>query len=140
MTDKDGGTSTVSGGTLVVYDPGAGSVAGLGALIDGRELVLFKFDAAYRGRDATPSGNVELHAPHLTLLTTQLDWLVVAPPSFELQGTARVDGRNGYRFRLDGVTGRPDKLRVEVWSPAGALLYDSSLLQVRVGDIAIRRP
>ena len=109
MTDKDGGTTTVSGGTLVVFDPAAGSVSGAGSLADpSHDLVLFDFEARYRDHDSDPSGHVELHVPHLTLFATDLDWLVVTSPSFVLQGHGRVlDHHGSYRFRLSGVTGHP---------------------------------
>jgi hypothetical protein len=140
ITDKDGGTTTVGGGTLVVVDPNAGSVAGLGTLFDpSRDLVAFAFSARYHDRDGDLDGAVELHVPHLNLFSTHLDWLVVTAPSFELQGTARADSRHGYRFLLTGVTGRPDQLRVQIWSPSGALVYDSTLCPLRAGDITIGR-
>ena len=140
MTDKDGGTTTVSGGTLVVFDPDAGSVAGAGALLEtGRDLVLFEFEARYRDHDSSPAGHVELHAPHLTLVATRLDWLVVTSPSFVLQGVGRVDHRAGFRFRLSGTTGHPDQLRVQIWAPDGSLVYDSTQRPLRFGDIRIRR-
>ena len=142
ITDKDGGTTTAGGGTLVVVDPNAGSVSGLGTLFDSRrDLVAFAFSARYRDhdRDGDLDGAVELHVPHLNLFSTRLDWLVVTAPSFELQGTARADGRRGSRFLLTGVTGRPDQLRVQIWSPGGALVYDSTLRPLRAGDISIRR-
>ena len=141
MTDKDGGTTTVSGGTLVVFDPAAGSVSGAGTLADpSRDLVLFDFEARYRDHDSDPSGHVELHAPHLTLFATHLDWLVVTSPSFVLQGDGRVlDRRGSYRFRLSGVTGHPDQLRVQIWAPGGSLVYDSTQRPLRFGDIRIGR-
>ena len=141
VTDKDGGTTTVSGGTLVVFDPAAGSVSGAGSLVDpGRDLVLFAFEARYHDHDSELSGHVELHAPHLTLLATDLDWLVVTSPSFELQGHGRVLEHHGsYPFRLTGVTGHPDQLRVQIWSPDGSLVYDSTQRPLRFGDIRISR-
>ena len=141
VTDKDGGTTTVSGGTLVVFDPAAGSVSGAGSLVDpGHDLVLFDFEARYRDHDSDPSGHVELHAPHLTLFATHLDWLVVTSPSFVLQGDGRVlDRRGSYRFRLSGVTGHPDQLRVQIWAPGGSLVYDSTQRPLRFGDIRISR-
>ncbi len=140
VVDKDGGPTTVSGGTLVVFDKRAGSVRGAGALLDpGHNAVLFAFGAGYRGDDSTPDGGAELHVPHLNLFSTHLDWLVVTSPSFELRGSARGNGTPGYRFRLSAVTGRPDQLRVRVWSPGGALLYDSTLRPLRLGNISIDR-
>jgi len=57
-----------------------------------------------------------------------------------LQGHGRVLERRGnYRFRLTGVTGDPDQLRVQIWSPGGSLVYDSTQRPVRVGDIRISR-
>jgi hypothetical protein len=141
VTDKDGGTTTVSGGTLVVFDPAAGSVSGVGSLVDpSNGLVLFDFEARYRDHDSVPSGYVELHVPHLTLFATHLDWLVVTSPSFVLQGQGRVVDHSGtYRFRLSGVTGHPDQLRVQIWAPGGSLLYDSTQRPLRFGDIRISR-
>jgi hypothetical protein len=141
VTDKDGGTTTVSGGTLVVFDPAAGSVSGAGSLVDpSHDLVQFDFGARYRDHDSDPSGQVELYVPHLTLLATDLDWLVVTSPSFVLQGHGSVLEHHGsYRFRLTGVTGHPDQLRVQIWSPDGSLVYDSTQRPLRFGDIRISR-
>ena len=139
VTDKDGGTTTVVGGTLVVFDPQAGSVFGLGALLDpGHDPVTFAFEARYRDHDSGPSGEVALHVPHLNLESTDLDWLVVTAPTFELQGTARADHHGGYRFLLTGITGHPDQLRIQVWAPGGSLVYDSTLRPLRAGNIEIR--
>jgi hypothetical protein len=141
VTDKDGGTTTVSGGTLVVFDPAAGSVSGAGSLVDpSHDLVQFDFGARYRDHDSDPSGQVKLYVPHLTLLATDLDWLVVTSPSFVLQGHGSVLEHHGsYRFRLTGVTGHPDQLRVQIWSPDGSLVYDSTQRPLRFGDIRISR-
>ena len=140
VVDKDGGSTTVNGGTLVVFDRRSGSVRGAGALLDpAHNTVLFAFEAGYRGDDSTPDCAVELHVPHLNLFSTRLDWLVVTAPSFELRGSARAGGTPGYRFRLSAVTGRPDQLRVRVWSPGGALVYDSTLRPLRLGNISIDR-
>lgn len=142
VTDKDGGATTVSGGTLVVFDPAAGSVSGIGSLLDaGHDLVLFEFEARYHDHDSDPSGHVELHVPHLTLLATHLDWLVVTSPSFVLQGEGRVLDRHGsYRFRPSGVTGHPDQLRVQIWAPDGSLVYDSTQRPLHFGTSASTAP
>ena len=140
VIDKDGGSTTVDGGVLVVFDKRAGSVKGAGALLDpNHDPVLFAFAAGYHGDDSTPDGAVELHVPHLNLFSVHLDWLVVTAPSFALQGSGRGNGTPGYRFRLDAVTGHPDQLRVRIWSPGGALTYDSTLRPLRVGNISIDR-
>jgi hypothetical protein len=74
------------------------------------------------------------------LLSTDLEWLVVTSPSFVLQGTGHVlDHHGSYRFRLTGVTGHPDQLRVQIWSPSGSLVYDSKQRPLRFGDIRISR-
>jgi hypothetical protein len=138
VTDKDGATTRVAGGTLVVFDPAAGFVTGQGALFDGdRRLVLFALDARYRGGASNPSGRVELVVPRLNVVSTRLDWLVVTGSSFELEGVGRSGARAGYRFRLNGVAGRPDRLRVRVWAPDGTVAYDSTLRPLLLGDIAI---
>jgi len=140
VTDKDGGTATVSGGTLVVFDPSAGFVTGAGWLLDSAHgLVVFAFEARYFDGEATPRGDVGLGIPHLVLDDTHLDWLVVTPPSFALQGEARVGRTGGYRFRLDGTTGHPDQLRVRVWAPGGTLVYDSTLRSLAFGGVQIHR-
>ena len=137
VRDKDGGTTTVGGGTLVVFDPDF-AVAGAGALVDpGHDLVLFAFSARYRDGDATPRGDVDAKAPHLLLDATRFDVLVVTPPSFVLEGDARVNGHAGYSFRLDGTNGHPDQLRIRIWSPSGALVYDSSSRPLAFGGLTI---
>ena len=139
VRDKDGGTATVSGGTLLVFDPDF-AVAGAGALVDsGRDLVLFAFSARYRDGESTPRGDVDVKAPHLLLDATHLDVLVVTPPSFVLEGDARVNGHSGYSFRLDGTNGHPDQLRIRIWSPSGSLVFDSSSRPLAFGGLAISR-
>jgi len=140
VTDKDGGTTTVSGGTLVVFDPNAGFVTGAGALVDpGRALVLFAFEVRYRDGETTPRGDVDLRIPRLDFDPTRIDWLVVTAPSFAVHGKGRVGRTDGYVFQLDGVNGRPDQLRIRIWSPGGSLVYDSTLRALAFGAVAIHR-
>ena len=140
VTDKDGGTTTVSGGTLVVFDPAAGFVTGAGALVDpGRALVVFAFEARYPDGEPVLRGDVDLRVPHLDFDPTRLDWLVVTAPSFAIHGKGRVGRTDGYVFQLDGVNGRPDQLRIRIWSPGGSLVYDSTLRPLAFGSIQIHR-
>ena len=140
VRDEDGGTSTVSGGTLVVFDPDAGFVDGAGAIVDSsRSLVVFAFDARYRDHESTPRGDVDFRIPHLDFDPTRLDWLVVTSPSFAIHGQGHVGRTDGYVFQIDGVNGRPDQLRIRIWSPSGALVYDTTLRALAFGAVQIHR-
>jgi len=53
-----------------------------------------------------------------------------------VQGAGKVNGANGYTFRLVAVDGRPDAMRLQVWSPSGALVYDNgSVAPLKAGSI-----
>lgn len=54
-----------------------------------------------------------------------LDWLVVSGHLAQLSGRGWVRGTDGHRFVITALDGHPDRVRVQLWSPAGALVYDS---------------
>jgi hypothetical protein len=63
------------------------------------------------------------------LVSTAYDWLTVSGKDASLQGNATLDGVGGYTFRVvvhdGGSPARHDRLRLVVWDPDGALVYDS---------------
>ena len=141
VIDKDGGSTTVDGGTLVVFDKRAGSVKGAGALLDPSHDL-----GALRLRGRLPRRRRRLRtAPSSCTCRTSTSSRRTSTGSSSrrrasrCRATGRGNGTPGYRFRLDAVTGHPDQLRVRIWSPGGALAYDSTLRPLRVGNISIDR-
>lgn len=130
---------------VVVYDPTAGAVAGAGffpspagawkqdASATGRAA--FTFVARYPRQGGAPVGGTTFRfaAGPLNFVAIRNDWLVVSGTRAQLQGKGAVNGAGDHRFvltALDGARGRQgprDRLRMQIWAPAGDLVYDNLL-------------
>jgi len=150
VTDDDGGAgiATKSGGVdliIVVYAPDGGSVTAHGWMPSPPGAYLpdpsrsgratFGVFAHYKW-GAAPEGNeeFEFRAAGLMLESTAYEWLVVALPRAQLQGTGTINGTGDYGFlmtALDGDQLRPrgaDRLRMKIWDRGtGQLIYDNQL-------------
>lgn len=125
VTDDDGGSDSASA-MVVVYDPRAGLLTGAGTLDDAVFAVVAKYPAASSTR---PLGSVALEVPTddgtRTLLSTNLEWLVITP-----DGKAAVKGESvDHGFVGYAEAGR---FRGVVWPlaegdvPPEEPMYDSS--------------
>jgi hypothetical protein len=82
---------------------------------------------------SAPTGSTSFRftAGKLELESKAYEWLVVAGARAQYKGTGTVNGVAGHAFTvtaLDGDQlgkGKPDLLRVQIWSPNGGLVYDN---------------
>jgi hypothetical protein len=86
----------------------------------------FSFDAKYVKNGQLPVGSVSylIKKVGLSFTSTNLDWLWVTGNSAWLRGTGAFNGADGYSFLLTAYDGS-DAFRIQIWNPAGVLVYDS---------------
>ncbi|HEY8982184.1 MAG TPA: family 43 glycosylhydrolase [Streptomyces sp.] len=124
VKDDDGGKATRTLPELVVYDR-AGKAAGSGTVRSAQGRATFSFSAAYGKKATAPTGRVTFAAPGVSLAATASDWLVVTGKQAVYQGTATVNRKSGYAFRVTAVDGRPDTFRIRIWQKStGKVVYD----------------
>ncbi|MHC5902992.1 family 43 glycosylhydrolase [Streptomyces sp. S6] len=124
VKDDDGGKATRTLPELVVYDR-AGKASGSGTLRSAQGRATFSFSAAYGKKATVPTGRVTFTAPGVSLSATASDWLVVTGKQAVHQGTATVNRKSGYAFRVTAVDGAPDTFRIRIWQKStGKVVYD----------------
>jgi hypothetical protein len=116
VTDDDGGVGTASI-DVVVVDRKA-SVTGAGWFPSPGGRTSFVFAAAYVGM--TPLGRTAITTPLGNFHSTSYRYLVVSGTTFDLDGLGTFNTIRNVPFHLNGVNGRPDRLRVRIGS-----VYDS---------------
>jgi hypothetical protein len=123
---------------LVVYDRGAGPIAGVGVIASPAGaypakpkltgLAGFSFGAAYKkAKDTVPIGNAtfDFAAGKVKFRSTGSDWLVVTRAEAQYQGSGTVNGTGGYAFRIT-ITDSPDTYRIRIWKRStGDVVYDN---------------
>jgi hypothetical protein len=144
VTDNSGasGTASTVNGTevlIVVYDPSAGFVTGVGWInspvgayrsdpqVGGKAT--FGFVCKYVMGATAPTGSTEfhLHATRFDFNSASYQWLVVAGSKAQFKGIGEVNGIGGYGFLLTAYDGNPDRLRLKVWDAGGNIVYDNAL-------------
>jgi PKD repeat protein len=156
LTVSDGTASGSAGAAeLAIYDPartvnGSGSLAApagackLSTACSKAATASFSVKASYARNAPKPTASLSFSQTSFSLTATSADWFVAstATRSATLQGTARVNGVTGYKFRLamaDGTVGGRDGLRLQVWNAAGTLVYDDgSVTVLKSGSLAIK--
>ncbi|MEW6225218.1 MAG: ExeM/NucH family extracellular endonuclease [Chloroflexota bacterium] len=74
-----------------------------------------------------------------SFVATSFDRLVTSSTLATIRGTGTANGAAAYPFLLSAVDGSPDRLRLQVWTPGGAVAYDNGLLQpLGGGSIQVR--
>ena len=158
ITDGAGGTATSAYEFAVVYDTAGGQVTGAGGFWSGPtayprggrlgSAAVFGYEAKYKKpTDAKPSGATSLRLiGDLFFQSVSYDYLVVNGAMAVAEGTGKIDGRSGYRFRVSGVdNGWIDFFELKIWDQAtGAVIYDNGVLYdkgdlVLLGDIKVQR-
>ena len=143
VDDGDGGSTASTFQYVVVYDPSGGFVTG-GGLLDSPAGAYkpdpslvgkahFAFVSKYAKGSTVPTGSTSFRfvAGGLELESKAYEWLVVAGARAQYKGTGTVNGVPGHAFTVTAVDGdqlgkgKPDLLRVQIWSPNGGLLYDN---------------
>ena len=136
----------------MVYDRGAGQVAGAGSIDSPKGAWVFQPSASGKGRFAfavgyrstgdTPFGvfgYVLGGSPRnrLTVGASSYDYLVVTGNTARFAGSAQLNGVSGFRYEVTAVDARrADTFRLVVRSSSGALVYDSTAKAVK-GEIAL---
>ena len=121
---------------LVVYDPAAGTASGSGSIVpggptsdiypadqllglDGTASGTFSFTIKYPRNATTPAGSLTFgYGTTFSLASTSMAWLAVDAPTATFEGTAAVNGKPGYTFRVRIVDGSPDRFELQVWAAA----------------------
>ncbi|MFF4629272.1 family 43 glycosylhydrolase [Streptomyces griseorubiginosus] len=137
VTDDDGASDSRTLAELVVYDRAAGPVLGAGVLTSPAGAyparptltghAAFSFAAAYLPGLTAPVGEVsfDFGPAKLKFRSTGSDWLVVSGSQAVYQGSGRVNGTDGYAFRVT-ATDAPDTFRLRIWKKAGGeVVYDN---------------
>lgn len=145
VQDKDGAVSNeLTYGFVVVYDPGAGFITGVGwidspvgAYTTNSSLTgkaTFGFVARYKRGQTTPDGNArfQFKAGDLTFQSTSYDWLVVAGKNAKFKGIGTIDGAGEFSFMITATDGdllgggQVDGFRIKIWD-ANGVVYDNQM-------------
>jgi predicted extracellular nuclease len=112
------------------------------AMPDATGKAQFAFDVKYpKGSNvAQGSASFTFAAGGLSFVATSFDWLVANAPVAMIQGDGTVNGTAGYRFRITALDGSPDRLRFQVWTAGGDVVYDNGALQPLGGGSIVLRP
>ncbi|MEH0416966.1 family 43 glycosylhydrolase [Streptomyces sp. B21-083] len=155
VTDDDGASATSQLPELIVYDPKAGSVTGNGVIASRpgaypadpklTAKAAFSFGASYGKGGTVPKGTAsfDLKAPGkskagVQLRATSSDWLVITGSTAVYQGSGKVNGKDGYAFRIT-ATDKPDTFRIQIWKKSsGVVVYDNRTGTATKG-ITVRR-
>jgi PKD repeat protein len=150
VADDDGGSSSSQSAPLVVYDPHAGLVAGLGWInspvvpslrymtVSGRAG--FAFASKYQNGSTVPVGvtGFTFLARNVVFTSASYEWLVVAGARAQFQGFGKINGSGNFGFLLTAIDGAipgggsVDRFRMKIWdrrNPADpnddVLVYDN---------------
>jgi hypothetical protein len=160
VTDKDGGISNESlYQYVVVYDPNAGFVTGVGWITSPAGAYLadqsltgkatFGLVSKYQKGATVPSGNTEFQfqAGGFNFHSDAYDWLVVnqGGANAQLKGRGTVNGAldpngNAYKFMIWAGDGSPDTFRIQIWWDVSAgthMVYDNGFNQAIGGGSII---
>ncbi|WP_338894697.1 family 43 glycosylhydrolase [Streptomyces sp. TG1A-60] len=157
VTDDDGASVGTRLPELIVYDRAAGSASGAGrfaspagAFPAGPELTgkaAFSFGAKYTKKATVPTGKAVFSfakgkgkgKSKLKFRSTGSDWLVVTGSKAVYQGSGKVDGKNGYTFRIT-ATDRPDTFKIKIWKKStGKVVYANTTAAKTTGVTVGRR-
>ncbi len=163
VTDAAGASATMFYEYIVVYDPAAGGVTGVGwfysppGSFNGdpalNEKGRFGFVVRYKRGIPEPIGsfNFTIYPASLRIDGLGFDWLVVNGPKATFQGYGSIDGSGDYGFfvTLIDAGDQYDLVRVRIWNRVtGTVLYDSqpgsplnapAAVLVEGGSITIKR-
>ncbi len=148
VTDRSGLSSTETYDFVVVFDPRGGRVSGSGVFWsdpqsyfgDGPRwgtISLFGYDARYRNNSTTPVGQTQLRlVGGFSFQSTAYDYLVVNDTIAVSEGIGRIDGRGGYRMRVQGIdNGRVDFFQITIWDDeTDEVVYDNGTVYEGVPD------
>ena len=151
LTVSDGQASgSMEASQVVVYDPartlsGSGSLtspAGSCRLSKGCSAAGtagFSLSVSYAKAATKPTLSLAFSVSGFSFDATAADWMVAGGGTATVQGAGKVNGAGGYTFRLAAIDGKPDAMRLQVWSPSGVLVYDNgSVAPLKAGSITVK--
>jgi hypothetical protein len=149
VSDGQAGGSRVSS-QVVVYDP-ARTLSGSGSLTSptgscrlskscsAAGTAGFSFRISYAKAATKPTMSMAFSISGFSFVATGADWMVATGGTATVQGAGKVNGASGYTFRLVAIDGRPNLMRLQVWSPSGVLVYDNgSMAPLKAGSITVK--
>jgi len=145
VVDDDTGSATGTSGYIVMYDPNSGFVTGGGTFsspagayvahpaLTGSASV--GFVAKYQTHSNVPTGETEFHFSDLNFHSSSYDWLVVAAPRGQYQGSGTINNAGNYGFIVTVIDGQAsggggiDKIRMKIWDKnnGNAIVYDNQM-------------
>ena len=151
ITVSDGQASgSMEASQVVVYDPGR-ALSGSGSLTSpagscrlskgcsAAGTAGFSLSVSYAKGATKPTVSLAFSVSGFSFNATGADWMVAAGGTATVQGAGKVNGASGYTFRLVAIDGKPDAMRLQVWSPSGAIVYDSgSVAPLKAGSITVK--
>ncbi len=167
VTDKDGASAQAFYESLVVYNPGGGSVIGAGwidspagaylAYPSWKGKAFFNLEARYKRGASVPDGRVDfmLQSGVLEFHSTGLDWMIIdrtpgllcrlfqrCTSTIQIKGTGTLKGGGIYQFMIWASDASPDTFRIRIWTVASGglenVIYDNlSQQSIRGGTIIV---
>lgn len=132
ITDKDGGSASMTSAPVVVFDPAAGFATGGGFVGSGSGKTHLSFDLRYLGSIATGSVDAVTNGNAMHFSSNTVDWLVTEDGQAKASGSGQLAGHTGtVNFELTMVSGsKPgrvgDGIRLRLTdATTGAVLYDN---------------
>ena len=101
-------------------------VTGGGRIRTGAGIASFELSALYPGPEVVASGKTLFQVAGTALESTDVEWLLsdLTGTNASYSGSGTVNGQDGFTFQVT-VTDEPDRLRMQIWNSAGALVLDS---------------
>jgi hypothetical protein len=146
VNDDDSGSDEEIFQYIVIYDPDGGFVTGGGWITSPEGAYTpdptltgkgtFGFVSKYKKGANVPTGNTEFHfkVADLKFKSDSYQWLVVAGPKAQFNGTGTINGEGEYGFMLTAIDGEinggggEDKFRIKIWDVATDLvIYDNKI-------------
>jgi Leucine-rich repeat (LRR) protein len=145
VTDNDGGSAESLFQYIVVYDPSAGFVTGVGWIDSPQGAYTadpamtgkanFGFVSKYKKGATIPVGQTEFQfkAGDLNFNSSSYAWLVIAGSKAKYKGTGTVNGEGEYGFMLSAIDGKKaddgtDRFRIKIWDKStDEVIYDNHL-------------
>lgn len=146
VTDSTGNTGLSKEKFIVVYDPSAGYISGLGTIYSppgayASDATLegtanFAFVSRYQPGAHTPTGKTQFifQTANLKFYSDSYDWLVVAGAKAMYKGTGTINGSGNYGFMLTAVDEKftpstdVDLFRIKIWDKdTDTVIYDNQM-------------
>lgn len=136
--------STTDSAVIAVYDPTGGFATGGGWYEDVDEVTgepgraNFGMNVKYKQEASTGNLEFQFQAGDINLKSISIDWLVISETNAQFRGECRINGADGYFFRVIAKDlGEPgvgiDEFDIKIWygdpdDPASSLVHNSKNL------------